>query len=53
MENNESLKNKILDILNTENVMYLATTVDSTPSVSSVFYGLITEGDATIRYNVS
>ena len=40
MENNESLKNKILDLLNTENVMYLATTVDSTPSVSSVFYGL-------------
>lgn len=34
------LKAKIRDVLSTENIMYLATTVDSTPSVSSVFYGV-------------
>lgn len=32
------LREKIKDILITEKVMYLATTVDSTPSVSSLFY---------------
>jgi 1,4-dihydroxy-2-naphthoate octaprenyltransferase len=40
MEKNDSLKNKILNILRTENVMYIATAVDSQPSVSSVFYGI-------------
>jgi 1,4-dihydroxy-2-naphthoate octaprenyltransferase len=33
------IKAKIKAVLDTENVMYLATAVDSIPSVSSVFYG--------------
>lgn len=36
---NSELKDKIKDLLMTENVMYLATAVDGTPSVSSTFYG--------------
>ena len=40
MEQQTSLIDKIKDVLLSENVMYLATSVDSQPSVSSVFYGL-------------
>lgn len=37
---NKSIKEKIIEVLKSENVMYLATAVDSQASVSSVFYGL-------------
>ncbi len=37
---NSELKDKIRDVLTTENVMCLATAVDSIPSVSSIFFGV-------------
>ncbi|MFX0174354.1 MAG: UbiA family prenyltransferase [Candidatus Hodarchaeota archaeon] len=36
---NSEIKENVKDLLITENVMYLATAVDGTPSVSSTFYG--------------
>jgi 1,4-dihydroxy-2-naphthoate octaprenyltransferase len=45
-----TLREDIKDVLVSENVMYLATAVDSTPSVSSTFYGFDPKDDSFELY---
>ncbi len=47
---NSTLRKDIKDVLVSENVMYLATAVDSTPSVSSTFYGFDPKDDSFNLY---